>query len=293
MQESGNIKGNQINADDIWGFKPMQDTSVPWNAPYPLAFQARHEALLLRARESGIRTLLTGEGGDELMIPGIGYQMDLLRGLRLPRLRQELSYVDQRSRRYFWREAVRLHLSRIRQNLPGAVTRIYRGLRTGAFEPWLEEEALRQSGALDFNPLELDGLKSRSLYRQSQYIGPIAVARTPFLGYITEIDARYQVEARHPFLDRRVVDFLTKVPPSIKMSNGYGKYLLRQAMAGTMPDEVRLRRSKTDFGDITAAGFKNEEARLRPLLESGFLVRAGWLKRPEVKTLFDRVLLLS
>ncbi|MFQ6030165.1 MAG: asparagine synthase (glutamine-hydrolyzing), partial [Dehalococcoidia bacterium] len=287
--ESWDIKAHLICGDDFWGFKPMRESAMLWNYPYPLSFHARHEALLTTARNAGVRVMLTGEGGDELLIPGIGYQMDLLRSLRLSRLRQELSYLDQRSCRYFWMEAVRFHLAGVRDLMPQPLQQIYRKLRPGTFDPWLNEKTLHRSGALQHRPMELSDPQTRSVYHLSQYVGPIAVSRSPFVWYITEMDARYQIEARHPFLDRRVVDFLTRVPPNLKVSGVWAKYLLRQSMQGILPDEVRLRRSKSDFGDITESGFHKEETRLRGLLERGFLVQAGWIKRSEIKDLYDRV----
>ena len=49
---------------------------------------------------------------------------------------------------------------------------------------------------------------------------------------------RFPVEVRHPFLDLRVVDYLLALPPFPWF---YEKVLLREAMAGRIPESVRLR----------------------------------------------------
>jgi len=52
------------------------------------------------------------------------------------------------------------------------------------------------------------------------------------------------VEVRMPFMDYRLVEFVSSLPVESKVSNGYTKWILRQAMKGIVYDEIRLRRSK-------------------------------------------------
>jgi len=55
------------------------------------------------------------------------------------------------------------------------------------------------------------------------------------------------VEGREPFLDQHVVEFAFALPPAMKHRDGVGKYVLRRAMAGLLPDDV-LTRPKQGFG---------------------------------------------
>jgi asparagine synthase (glutamine-hydrolysing) len=55
------------------------------------------------------------------------------------------------------------------------------------------------------------------------------------------------VEGRDPFLDHRLVEFVLALPPHMKYREGSGKYVLKQAMRGTLPDEI-LDRRKQGFG---------------------------------------------
>ena len=55
------------------------------------------------------------------------------------------------------------------------------------------------------------------------------------------------VEGRDPFLDHRLVEFVVALPPQMKYREGNGKYVLKQAMRGTLPDEI-LDRRKQGFG---------------------------------------------
>jgi asparagine synthase (glutamine-hydrolysing) len=44
-----------------------------------------------------------------------------------------------------------------------------------------------------------------------------------------------------------LIEYLFSLPMSVKIRNGWTKYLLREAMKGTLPEKVRLRRSKLGF----------------------------------------------
>ncbi|MDB4949655.1 MAG: hypothetical protein JWM27_2304 [Gemmatimonadetes bacterium] len=55
------------------------------------------------------------------------------------------------------------------------------------------------------------------------------------------------VESRLPFLDYRVVELGLALPTSLKVRHGYGKWILRRAMRGKIPDSIRLLRSKRGF----------------------------------------------
>jgi asparagine synthase (glutamine-hydrolysing) len=54
------------------------------------------------------------------------------------------------------------------------------------------------------------------------------------------------VEGRYPFLDHRVIEFCTKLPPEFKLSGLNEKYMLKKLMEGKLPDSV-LKRSKQAY----------------------------------------------
>ena len=52
----------------------------------------------------------------------------------------------------------------------------------------------------------------------------------------------HSLETRVPYLDQALVEFLMRVPPSVKFKNHQSKYLLKGAMKGLLPKEVTARR---------------------------------------------------
>jgi asparagine synthase (glutamine-hydrolysing) len=60
--------------------------------------------------------------------------------------------------------------------------------------------------------------------------------------------AAIPVEARHPFSDHRLIEFCVAIPPRLKYSCGYTKFLLRRAADPDLPDEVRWRVERPTVG---------------------------------------------
>jgi asparagine synthase (glutamine-hydrolysing) len=67
------------------------------------------------------------------------------------------------------------------------------------------------------------------------------------------------LDARHPFTDRRLVEYMLSVPGHVKMRPPYMKLLLRSAMQGILPERVRMRPDKGEFSDVYSIGFRKEQ----------------------------------
>lgn len=57
----------------------------------------------------------------------------------------------------------------------------------------------------------------------------------------------FSLEARVPFLDYRLVERTLALPDDLIINKGMTKYILREAMKGTLPEEIRMRRDKIGF----------------------------------------------
>jgi len=57
----------------------------------------------------------------------------------------------------------------------------------------------------------------------------------------------HSVESRTPFLDYRLVEYTLSLKSSAIIKNGYTKAILRKAMKGILPEEIRIRRDKVGF----------------------------------------------
>jgi asparagine synthase (glutamine-hydrolysing) len=63
------------------------------------------------------------------------------------------------------------------------------------------------------------------------------------------------LEAREPLLDYRLIEFGAKLPVSMRLRGGTGKWLMKRALRGTLPDEI-LYRKKMGFVSPIGAWFR-------------------------------------
>ncbi len=61
---------------------------------------------------------------------------------------------------------------------------------------------------------------------------------------VDRMSMAHSVEARPPFLDHKLWEFCAGLPPSLKLTAGGNKLLLRNAMAGHLPQAVRARQKR-------------------------------------------------
>jgi asparagine synthase (glutamine-hydrolysing) len=73
----------------------------------------------------------------------------------------------------------------------------------------------------------------------------------------------HSLEARSPFLDHELVEFMARVPARFKLSGRTSKYLLKSALRTIVPKEI-LQRRKMGFGIPLAAWLRSS---LREVLE--------------------------
>ena len=71
---------------------------------------------------------------------------------------------------------------------------------------------------------------------------------TPLILHEDDLNSMfYSIENRSPYLDSKLFRFAYSIPNEYLIQNGYGKYVLREAMKGILNDKVRLDRQKKGF----------------------------------------------
>ena len=95
------------------------------------------------------------------------------------------------------------------------------------------------------------------------------------------------LEVREPLMDHPLVEWLATLPPTLKIRDGEGKYLLKKAMEPLLPREL-LYRPKMGFAVPLAGWFRGPlRRRVRDALTGGRLAETGWFNAAELKRLVD------
>lgn len=190
----------------------------------------------------GVKVLLDGQGGDELLAgyhPCFDYFWGgLARQGRWLELWHELSaYRD-----LFGKSIPYLALRGMRPFAPAALQSLMR-------------RRLNMGGALGLNAdfsRAFDRQNSEFVYRDRDPLHDYLYSLTRYglprlLRFEDRNSMAHSIEARVPFLDHRLVEYLFSLPAEQKIKRGLTKVVLRNAFKGIMPDSVRLRTSKMGF----------------------------------------------
>ncbi|MBI4219106.1 MAG: asparagine synthase (glutamine-hydrolyzing) [Chloroflexi bacterium] len=250
-----------ISVDDTWA---MQDSPVfrRFDEPVASPFESMQCLGLETARNDGVRVLLTGEGGDEAFHWGyMPYLRDWLLRLRFKSLIEDFFGGTPTYRRLMlW--YLRRHL------VPRSFSRLFARDRI-AVPPWITPGFVAETH-LRRHLQRLAKLSYRdSDYSQSRGMNPLLMS--------SDIrSAWYGIEMRHPFWDSRIVEFFTRIPPTVRVQGGRSKLFLKKAMAGIVPGSVLGRTPYGAFGRQMDGGFKQREAdRIERALDDSYLARIG------------------
>jgi asparagine synthase (glutamine-hydrolysing) len=253
------------------------------------------ECLLARIRDRSLHVTLTGVGGDYLFGGSLYHYAELLKkGALVALARQFLS--DARMSDVGWSPS-QLFLSGIRPLLPGALKHAVRPLarRLGwvppVAPPWIAPALSRRVGLED----RLRAGRPRSAGVSTGRGEVLAMLESGWPSRIHECVERagveHGVDHRHPFFDRRLVEFAVALPEAQRWQGEQTKFVLRQAVRAWLPDSVYQRKTKGDFTDIVpealaAIGGKD-------LLDHLHIASScGWVRQPAVSAAYRHALRL-
>jgi asparagine synthase (glutamine-hydrolysing) len=95
------------------------------------------------------------------------------------------------------------------------------------------------------------------------------------------------LEAREPLLDHRLVEFAASLPAHMRLRGGTGKYLMKRALQGRLPDEI-LHRRKRGFVTPVSAWFRGPLAdQAAAIAHSPALAETGWFDSAEIARLAE------
>jgi asparagine synthase (glutamine-hydrolysing) len=239
------------------------------------------------AAQNAVKVMLDGQGADEQLAGYTAFHSarlaGLARSLRLAAFLGEVRAV---------RKQHRLPLGEILAYaasplLPEALRQPLRRLagRPGAAgSAYLDMARL---GAQPADPFFAHGGKAVSVADLS--LSQLLHTSLPMLLHWEDRDSMaHSIEARVPFLDYRLVELTLGLPEEEKLAHGVTKRVLREAMQGVLPEEVRNRTDKIGFATAEECWLRHEHsARFRAAMGEAVDASQGVLRPAALELLED------
>jgi asparagine synthase (glutamine-hydrolysing) len=243
MTDELGLEVEPVAVEALWSLESQGELPVSADTPFT-GWRSCTAEIFRRLEAAGSRVLLTGHGGDDLMQGSSLVYAERLRRGDLGAVRDVVRHARSQSSsvvRSLYRHFGRPHVS------AGAERVLRQALGMGQEDtpPWIEPDfAQRARRSSRRRPAE----PGRSPSRRAVHAKMVG---TPWYWRLANWhdrnSASFGIEVRHPFLDRRLVEYVLALPGEHLFRLGNSKSLLRQAMREVLPERIRLRADKTRF----------------------------------------------
>ncbi len=222
-------------------------TSITWHQDEPFGSTSVYAQwnVFRLAAENDVKVMLDGQGADEQLAGYHGYFgprfAGLLRSGRLRELWKEMQAV--KSLHGYSELRSLMYIGNVM--LPHRIKQRLRALnnRNHDSPSWLDIQKL---GVSPSDPLHQLGNYSTNI--RSMSAAQLTATNLQMLLHWEDRDSMaHSIEARVPFLDHELVEFVLGLPDEFKLHRAVTKRVQRTAMSGILPDRIRDRFDKMGF----------------------------------------------
>jgi len=242
------------------------------------------------ARERGIKVMLDGVGGDDLLAVDFDHLTDLMFQGKIRKLMTQLRYDAV----LFSYSPYSLFINYclkplIPQTIKVPLKQILKPFRGNGIPSWINTDYLKKFGlesrsSTKVHVKQFPTFAQRHIFRSLFYGWNATMA----LDSVERFTSHFGIERRCPFLDRHMIEFLISVPEDQRWRGKWPKMVLRQAMIGILPDQVRVRKDKAEFSGVINLEFKKRQLnKVKNILETSKLVDFEIVRPTQLQQLLE------
>lgn len=214
----------------------MTDTVYHCECPLKETYNTCSLVLSEHARDSGVAVILSGEGADELFGGYLGYRFDQL-GARRVQETGLTAVLEAEIRERLWGDR-RLFYEKDQY--------AFRDTKTALYSAKLRRR-FRSFDCLNHPIVDRTKLEGRDIVHQRSYLDfKLRLVDHLLADHGDRMLLANSVEGRYPFLDIDLVDYVTRIPPALKVNRFREKHILRELAAGIVPRAI-VEREKFGF----------------------------------------------
>lgn len=245
---TGGIESNFVFGDEISPLEEIENKLWYQEQPIYTSNIALIWNLYKKMQGKNIRVVLGGEGGDYVVSHGKYYFRDLAVALKWKKLFYELNYFSKNSKKSFYSLILNIIISLIPEYLK-KLFRLYGGNNASKLSILNKEFARRRKAEEYLNNLYWKPEIENNTAKDAHYLNLTRGSILP-MELSDRTTSAFSIEHRHPFLDKRLVEFCYAIPTEIKFKFGWNRYIMRIAMVDILPSEIQWRPDKTDFSSF-------------------------------------------
>ena len=231
------------------------------------------------AKAAGNNVILTGEGSDELFAGYVGYQFDVFRRQSPYNSinAEERSIQDQ-----LWGDP--LFLYEKEHHKWSKECEAY-------FSEAVSEKLRQQNGLLPHSIIDKTRLKNADDVQRRSYMDlKLRLPDHLLCNHGDKMAYANSIEARYPFLDRRIVEFALSLPSDLKIRDMTEKYIVKQVSKGQLPSSIWQRPKFAFVAPGSTDLLRLNRDFVEDILSYDTIKRQGYLNANVIETLKNKYL---
>ena len=282
VEENRGKAGHHLREEDGPCLSQVANPFFVGAPTYHHAFAMRQKRLRELLNGNGGRVLLTGVGGDELLISNDNPHFllaDYISQCQLINLHRSLLE---------WSDALKTPYLKLLGSGAALLLprRMQRTVRQRAQVPyWFDREFTNRFHLRDRKLGSPDPFGYRLPTKRDTSAGTQSVVRGLAAAHLREWQ---NFDIAHPFLHLPLVEFLQAIPIEQKLRPGENRSLMRRALGDLLPEAVRKRRGKQGPDEAFSRALRREWSALSGILSDAEVCDRGYIDRKNFQTALAR-----
>lgn len=245
------IKPNYIKMNKIDNNKFLEEIISETNFPLSSISYLAYANLNKAAHDDGHRVILSGLGGDEMFA---GYYMHHMSYLNSNIKNKNFDKIYKE-----WKKFIKPFIrSKILSDLD-----YFRSEMKKKYSSFHEKNEIQKYMKVKYQADIIEKKYDNNSFRNQLHQDLFCYTVPPHNLSSDQISMHFSIENRSPFLSKEIFDFSNSIPDEHLINNGYGKFILRDALRGIVPKSILNFREKIgfyanigDFFNINSKDFK-------------------------------------